>query len=82
MTWTVTWVDGVAHKVKDFRLVFEQGVHGTLWSEHFSSAGSGGWETTISPDGEGPLVFAAMARPGDKWLAEPHFTVTPNVPGP
>jgi hypothetical protein len=57
--WTVTWTSGEAQKVKDFKLVFEYGIHGTEWATGFFSSGEGSWTTTIFSNGLEPLVFVA-----------------------
>jgi hypothetical protein len=78
MTWEVTWGGGsTARPIKGLKLVFEQGVHGTLYAEHESSSASGVWTVSIDPGGAEPLALVAMPRAGDKWTSAPTFTVRP-----
>jgi hypothetical protein len=82
VTWTVTWSGGAtARDPKGLKLVFEAGVHGTLYAEHVSTSASGKWTVTIDPGGLEPVVLVAMPRAGDKWTAAPTFTATPVAGG-
>lgn len=78
LTWQVAWSGGeTARQAKGIKLVFEQGVHGTLYAEHVSTSVSGEWIVSIDPNGAEPLVLVAMPRAGDRWTTVPTFTVRP-----
>ncbi|HSM00996.1 MAG TPA: hypothetical protein VK960_00940 [Acidimicrobiia bacterium] len=87
VTWEVTWDGGVtARPIKGIKLVFEAGVHGTVYAEQVSdlatcnASNDCSWTVTIDPGGVDPLVLVAMPRSGDRWTAPPTFTVTPLAP--
>jgi hypothetical protein len=78
VTWEVTWGGGAtARPIKGIMLVFELGVHGTVYAEHMTTEATGDWTVSIDTEGLEPLVLVAMPRAGDRWTASPTFTVTP-----
>jgi hypothetical protein len=91
MQWSIS-LTGEASRFKGVKLVFEQGVHGTVFAQTeigpdaaFIDPDTGNYEfedatvwTTIpfTPSGE-PVSFVAMPRSGDKWITTPVVTVRP-----
>ena len=85
--WKVS-IEGEASRFKGLKLVFEQGVHGTVFAEtvitpddatvdqdtgHLLLEGVK-WIVTVEPTGE-PVSFVAMPRNGDKWLTDTSVTL-------
>ena len=77
--WTVMWEFGVTAKdtVKGLNLVFEEEVHGTVYSKEVFHSGSGTWDVVLSNTDAQNLVFVAMPHNGDKWIESMTFTITP-----
>ncbi|HSM00995.1 MAG TPA: hypothetical protein VK960_00935 [Acidimicrobiia bacterium] len=84
VTWEVTW--GGGQGVTDLRLVFERGVHGTVYAQHVTDLATCdtttdcAWTVTIDARGLDPLAFVAMTRSGGEPLVPPTFSVTPIDP--
>jgi hypothetical protein len=91
MRWSVK-LTGEASRFKGIKLVFEQGVHGTVFAEieigpdsawidldtgHYVFHDTVVWTTTeFTPSGE-PVSLVAMPQRGDSWVTTPIVTLYP-----
>ena len=76
--WRVAWEGTIADGVEvGFLLVFEQGIHGTVYEQREIDTASDVWITQeLDPDPDKPFTFVAMPHSFDNWESIT-FTLTP-----